>query len=218
MKPLPLAAFEPYYQGPLQVRVYQTTIESTSQWWAKDNMLQGRIQLALGNLQEGDLSIRGVALVDLKRVAGSQTPQLRGELDLSGPLDHPKEWRALFIPGVNRLLERGVKAVHIAPWQNKIQLSSAQTSKEAMVDIEMVSKEVQEALEILAKPEPILEPQPETATPPTLSTPPTPEPPGAQPATAPPVESPPSSVPDSSSVPPSTPQPPPESQPATPAP
>jgi hypothetical protein len=161
LKSLALAAFEPYYHGPPEIRVYSTTLSSTSQLLAKDNQMQGRIQLELGHLEEGDISVRGRNIIDVKKLTGGQIVQLKGELSLTGPLDRPSQWHGAFLAGnehvqhlIDRLLERGVKAVKISPWGNEVRISMLPASKETMSDIETASKEVQEALDILVTPTP----------------------------------------------------------------
>ena len=183
LDPLPLAAFEPYLHGPPEIRVYSTTLTSTSRWSARANELTGRLQLELGSLTEGDLSIHGRTLVDVKKFMGGQETRLTGEVTLTGPLDDPHKWHAGFLPGdamvqqlVSRLLDRGVEVVRISLAGTRLPVSLSPSNQATMTDIEAASKEVQEALEILALPT-IAEVVPEAATP-------SPEAPGA-PATTP---------------------------------
>ena len=125
------------------------------------------MQLELGNLEEGDISIHGRAIVDVKKLTQGQAPRLSAEVVLVGPLDRPEEWRGTFVAGdehiqhlVDRLLERGVKVIRLTPWGNKVSMSMVPSSKEVMTDIEMASKEVREALEILSAPEEVPAPAP----------------------------------------------------------
>ena len=171
LDPFPLAAFEPYLHGPPEIRVYSTTLKSTSRWAARANELMGRIQLELDNLTEGDLSIHGRTLVDVKKLTGGQEKRLSGEVTLTGPLDDPHKWHAAFLPGdatvqqlVSQLLERGVEVIRISLAGGKLPLSLSPSTQATMTDIEAASKEVQEALEILALP-PMAEIVPEAASP-----------------------------------------------------
>jgi hypothetical protein len=159
LEPLPLAAFEPYYHGPSELRVYTIALNSTSQWWARSNEFTGRLQLELDHLSEGDLSIRGRTIMDFKKITDGREPRLSGEISLTGPLDSPRQWHAEFLPGdnqmqqwVKRLLDRGVEIITFPFLGNRLPISIAPASKATMTDIEAASKEVQEALEILAFP------------------------------------------------------------------
>jgi len=177
LEPLALEALEPYYHGKSELRVYTTTLKSTSQWIARGNLLDTRIQVEVGHLSEGDLSIGGRTLIDIKKLLGanSSDARLTGEISLTGPLDAPRLWHATLLPGddqvqqlVKRLLDRGVESIKIPIPGVKIRLSMVPSSKAMMSDIEAASKEVHEALEILAfpaeEPAPMLaEPAPPTA-------------------------------------------------------
>ena len=185
LEPLALAAFEPYYQQKnVQVRVYSATLKSTSQWTAKANALEGRIQVELGHLTEGDLSVRGKTLVDVKKLAGGEEePKLRGEFQVTGPLDNPGAWRPDFVPGdaaaqqlVQPLLDRGIEIINIPFGGRKIGLSITPANQETMTDIQEVSKQVEKDLEILSAPT-------SEATPPGAQAPRAPEP-GTVPADA----------------------------------
>lgn len=160
LQPLALSAFEPYYQqGNVKLRVYQTTLKSTSQWLVDSNVLEGRVQMELGNLTEGDLSVRGRTVVDVKKLAAGETPRLNAELKISGPLDHPEAWRSEFVPGdiaaqqlVRPLLERGIEMITIPLGGQKLKVSITLASPSTMTDIEEASKQVEQDLEILATP------------------------------------------------------------------
>lgn len=161
LEPLALAAFQPYYQGPPEIRVYGTTLKSTSQWIARANTLNARLQLELGNLQEGDISVRGRAILDVKQLTRGQEPRLRGEVTLTGPLDDSSQWRAEFIAGdegiqqvVGRLLERGIQIVNIPFLGRKLGVSIGTTDADLMRRFDEVGKEISEALEILVMPSP----------------------------------------------------------------
>ena len=232
LEPLALAAFEPYFAGPPEVRVYSATLKMTSQWSARANQFTGRVQLELNQLAEGDLSIRGRPLIDVKRLTDSQEPRLTGEVRLFGSLNDPRGWHAEFLPGdervqqlVKRLLDRGVELIRLTLWGRQLPLALAPSSQARMTDIEAASREVQEALEILAGPPP--EEPPPTAptdaapeTPPAepapmgrySTPPPAPEPPPAEPAPSPPA--PPAAVEEPVS--PQPPAPPPDVTPAEP--
>ncbi|MBI3009645.1 MAG: DUF748 domain-containing protein [Candidatus Omnitrophica bacterium] len=173
LKPLALAAFEPYYHGGPEVRVYTSTVAFTARVGMRNGQLRGRIQLELGNLNEGDLSVHGRTLMDVKRLTAGQQSSLRGELILNLLIDPAGEWSAEFVPGdeqvqqwVQRLVDRGVQVVRIPIWgkQKYLNMNLIPASKAVMTDIEAASKEIGEALEILAVPvpEPVLEvaPQP----------------------------------------------------------
>ena len=159
LEPLALGAFEPYYQGRLKVRVYNATLKSTSIWLAKSNELEGRVQVELGNLSEGDLSVRGATVVDVKRLTAGGEPHLRAELKLVGPLNNPADWRPDFVPGnalvqqlVKPLLDRGIEMVRIPFGGRTIGVSLSPASPAMMSDIEAAAKQVQDELQILATP------------------------------------------------------------------
>ncbi|MBI3011747.1 MAG: DUF748 domain-containing protein [Candidatus Omnitrophica bacterium] len=195
LEPLALAAFEPYYRGPAEVRVYAMTLASTSHWMVRADILSGRIQLELGRLGEGDLSIRGRTVLDVKNLAGGPAPRLSGEITLAGPLDDPRQWHAQFLPGddqvqqlIKRLLDHGVQMIRVPLWSGEMRISLAPASKAAMANVEAASKAIQEALEILTVPIPEEVPlAPPAGEPP--SGPAAPEPTPELPAASPPAPS-----------------------------
>lgn len=159
VEPIPLAAFEPYFSGQTQLRAYTSTVRSSSYWTAKANELTGRVQLELGNLVEGDLSFRGRTVVSVKKLAGGPQLRLSGAVVLSGPLDRPWEWDAEFLTGdaqvrllVERLFEYGVRVIKIPLGGYPFYVRIAPATPEMMADIEAVSREVREALELLVTP------------------------------------------------------------------
>ncbi|MDP3703470.1 MAG: DUF748 domain-containing protein, partial [Candidatus Omnitrophota bacterium] len=195
LEPLALAAFEPYYQQrKVKVRVYQTTLKSTSQWRASSNELEGRIQVELGNLTEGDVSIGGRTIVDVKNLAPGEAPRLSAEFTIAGPLNDPSDWRSEFVPGdaaaqqlVEPLLERGIEIINI-PWgEQKIQVSITPATPTTMSTIEETSKQVQQDLEMLAEPTETPTAPEQPATPPVAAevAPQPPAPPELPPAPAP---------------------------------
>lgn len=197
LEPLALSAFEPYYQqGNVRVRVYSTTLKSTSQWLVDANALDGRVQMELGHLTEGDLSIHGRTVVDVKRLAAGAEPRLTAELKIAGPLDHPEAWRSEFVPGdtvaqqlVRPLLERGIEMITIPFGGQKLKVSISLASPSTMTGIEEASKQVEQDLEILATPAETV--QPETA--PVEAAPPAPAegaPPSPSPSVPPPSPAP----------------------------
>lgn len=159
LKPLALEAFEPYFHGRTEIRVYAATVQSTSQWQAQAGDFTGRIQLELGHLTEGDLSIHGRTIINVKHMTDRQEPKLSGELQLTGQLERPREWHTEFLPGddhvqqlIKRLLDRGVELIRIPLWTGPLRVGLSPASRETMTSIEATAKEVEEALEILAVP------------------------------------------------------------------
>ena len=159
LEPLALAAFDPYYEGRTQFRVYTTELQSTSQWWARSNQFGARVQLELVNAGEGDLSIRGRTIVDFKKLTAGAEHRLSGEVSLSGLLDDPRDWHAEFLPGddqvqqlVTRLLEHRVQIIKIPVPGGPLRVSIAPAGQLTITDVESASREVEEALEILALP------------------------------------------------------------------
>jgi hypothetical protein len=159
LDPIALAAFEPYFRGPPELRVYAATLGSTSQWTAKTNDFNGRIQLELDHLTEGDVSIRGRNIIDVKKLfANGQRPRLIGEISLVGPLGSPQLWHAALLAGndqvqqlLKRLLDRGIEVVRVPLLSGRhMPLSLIPSSAATMTTIDKASREVQEALEILA--------------------------------------------------------------------
>lgn len=157
--PFPLATFEPYFQHSPVIRAYSVTLRSASQWSAKANDLDARIQLELGNLVEGDLSVHGRTVIDVRRLAASGERSLSAELDLVGPLNDPGQWEGALIPGnppvqklVEELLERQIKVLRISLIGHHIGVRLASATSADMKDIEAAGKEISEALEILSAP------------------------------------------------------------------
>jgi len=171
MEPLALAAFGAYYQSSLRKRVDQMTLKSTSQWIAKTNQLEARIQLELGNIRAGDLAFRGRGLMDAGASSEGDERRLRGEMTLTGPLDDPAHWHAAFTPGdtklqqlVARLLERGIEVVPIPLGGQRIKVSISATSEAMMRGIETISEQIRDALDVLVPP-PVEPPAPAVAAP-----------------------------------------------------
>ena len=160
LEPLALAAFEPYYyQGRLQARVYKATLDSTSHWSAKGNELEGRIQLTIDNLDEGDLSIRGSTLMDIKQLAAGASPTLTGQVKVSGPLDDPTQWQWELVPGneivqrlMKPLLDRGREVIRVRLGGEMIKVGISAATEDEMSEIEEASKQVEASLEILTTP------------------------------------------------------------------
>lgn len=218
LEPLAMKAFDPYYHGRSELRVYTATVKSTSQWEAKANAFIGRVQLELDDLSEGDLSIRGRTIVDVKRITAGQEPRLTGEIGISGPLDRPSEWEAAFLPGdervqglVERLLEHRVTGIRVAMGGHRLLIAVSPSTEATMTEIEAMSREIQEALEILAAPP--IEPTPPAATEAEAASPP------AEAAVTPPspeAEAPPAPEPQPAAPPPPAESAPPASDPSTP--
>jgi hypothetical protein len=163
LEPLALAAFESYYAEPRHVQVKQTTLKVTSQWSANANVLSGRVQLELARFEAGMISVRDRPIANLKKFdADPVETRLHGEIAVAGPLDQPRQWRAIFVPGdeivqqqIQRLRNRGVEAITLPFWLGSLPMSLASASPTAMADVGKSSKAVQEALEILAMPSPV---------------------------------------------------------------
>jgi len=158
LEPLALVVFEPYFQRSPVIRVYGATLSSTSQWSAKANALEASIQLELGNLREGDLSVHGRTIVDIKQLAQTTASRLTGAVSLTGPLNEPGRWHGEFVAGddgtqrlVEELLERNIKIVTVALGRQPIGIHIGPVGGTPQ-DVEAVSKEIREALEILATP------------------------------------------------------------------
>jgi len=159
LEPLALALFEPYAQRSAAIRFYNMTLKLTSQWMAKVNAFEARMQLELGNLSEGDLSARGRTILDVGQLTDGGEPRLTGEIRVHGPLDQPQDWNGQFMPGdaaaqklVNQLLERKIKVLKVPFLGGRMKIRIAPASETAMMDIQAVSKEISEALDILATP------------------------------------------------------------------
>jgi len=155
LQPLALAMLEPYLQGKALVRVYESTLRSTSQWVAKADELLARIQLEVQNLREGDISILGRTVVDARQLTGGQPDvPVKGEVQLTGPLTDPNQWQANFSTqdqGVQdliaRLLEHNIKVLKLGSFGPRARVSLAPL---AGADVQEVSKDIQDALELLA--------------------------------------------------------------------
>lgn len=164
LEPLPLAAFEPYYEGPLK-RVKDATFTVTSHVTAKDNVLDGKAQLAIANVSEQDLSVVGRTLADLRKVEGEERT-LTGELQLSGPMDDPPQWKLQLVPGneivqklIGSLLARRIDAIPFKMGEQLINVELPVETEATQSTIEEASKTVQETLELIAPtlPPPVVE-------------------------------------------------------------
>jgi hypothetical protein len=173
LEPIALAAFEPYYpQGSTQVRVYQARLGATSEWSARQSALTGRMQLTIDNLSEGDISVRGSTLVDIRRIAAGSPPVLSGEMKVTGPLDDPSQWRFELVPGneivqrlIKPLLNRGREIVQLRLGRQTIKVGITHATEAVMTGIEEASKQVEESLELLVAPAELITPPQEPVTP-----------------------------------------------------
>lgn len=200
LQPLRLAAFQPYYQGPLRARVSNATLKATGHLTSKANALEGRIQVEIGSLSEADLSFFGRSVAEKKTVEGID-PALTGELQLSGPLDQPQAWNVQLAPGneivqrfLKPLMSRGIENIPVKVGTQVINVGLTPGSEADMSDIEAASKTVTDNLQIMAPQGAATEgaAPPEAAPPPAASAPeaqPVPEvvpsPEAAQPAAPP---------------------------------
>ena len=156
LEPLRLAAFEPYYQGPAQMR-YDATLKATGHLVAKANALDGRVQLEVGNLSDADLAFLGKTLGDAKKLVSGSQPALTGEIQLSGSLDQPLEWRFQLVPGneivqhlVKPLLDRGIEIIRIKVGKQTIPVGLMPATEATKADSEAAKQHVQEALQLIA--------------------------------------------------------------------
>ena len=159
--PIELAAFRPSADGAHEGRVSTATLTATSQWSARAHHLHAKVQLVFDRLEESDFSYRGRTILDMKQLAGAGGLRLSGELQLTGSLDHPADWRAEFLPGdeqmqrlVKRLLSRQVEVVRVPIGFGSLSVNLTPSSQSTMTGIEAASREIDEALEILIVPSP----------------------------------------------------------------
>ncbi len=179
LEPLPLLALDPYFQGEMKLRPYQGTMEITSRWSATDNKLDARLQIALDRFVEGDLSVRGRTIADFKKMTTPEAPQLHGEIGMAGLLNQPSSWRSALLPGdprmerfIERLLSRGIRRVTMKLWGRPVGFNLAPATEGVMTDIASASREIADALEILAiESEPPVTPAPLESSEPTLDVP-----------------------------------------------
>ena len=214
LEPLPFAAFEPYYQGGLPVKVYDARISARGRLAANANRLDGRVQLEIDQLSEADLASLGRAGDDIKKLTGEGRRALTGEFQLSGPLDRPSEWRFQLVPGndvvqrlVNPLLGRGIEVVRIRLGGFTIPVGLVPATEATKADSEAASQQLEEALAIIAPAAPV---EPALPSPPREALPGVPEHPALpapqpEPAIVPPDGAP-SPVPSQSGQSPSAPE------------
>ena len=159
MEPLALSIFDSYFQEYPVIRVYSATVASTGKWSAKANQLDARIRLEMDHLDEGDISVRGHTIFNIKRLAKEGERQLIAEVKLSGQLQDIASWQGEFIPGnaaaenlAEQLLERKIKILQMPVGSHHVGLHVASASEAVIQDGEATSKSVSEALELLAQP------------------------------------------------------------------
>lgn len=158
LSPLSLSAFQPYYdQSPWQVRVYNASIEVTARVTARQNALEGRLQLELAHLEEGDVSRRGRTVVDVKKVLNAAAQKtLSGEIRLTGPLDRPEQWQFQLVPGndtvqqlMRPLLERGVASIQLKMGEQVINVGLTPGSPDVLTDVGQAIQDVQDQLQVV---------------------------------------------------------------------
>lgn len=195
LEPLPLMIFEPYFRGKPIIRPYAVTAQSSSHWLARENRLEAKVHVELNNLEEGDLSIGGRTIIDVKRMTRGREPRLRGEFGVRGDLDRPSGWQVDFRAGdapmqelVERFEEQRITKLSVPLFGRRVNIDLAAGGPEIGDDMEMAGKEIREALELLAEEPP---PAPDAITAPAESVPPEtgtpsepPEPPVRSPAQA----------------------------------
>jgi hypothetical protein len=157
LEPLALAAFEPYYEGNIRVRVYHATLEATARLQAFDNTLDGRLQLLLGNLQEADISASGRTIVDFQKLSEASQQAMSAEVQVGGTLDSPRSWRWRMTPGndavqklVNLLLERRWKELRIQVGDQVIPIELLTGTPAGMLRVQQGSRSVADSLRFLA--------------------------------------------------------------------
>ena len=158
LDPLRLAALEPYYRV-RPARVYNATLAATGHFSVRNNMLDGRVQLEIGNLSEADLSFLRRPIEEAKRSGQEGEPALTGEVQVSGPLDDPTAWTVELAPGnliVQRLLEPllslGIENIPVKVGERVINVELAPANQAVMSDIEAASKTVTQNLQVIAPP------------------------------------------------------------------
>ncbi len=126
---------------------------------AHANDLEGRLQVELGNLSEGDLSVHGRTVVDVKKLTEGEAPRLSAEFKITGPLDAPSAWHSDFVPGdaqaqqlVKPLLDRGIEMIRIPFGAHKLGVGITSANPDTMSGIKRTSKQVDQELEILSTP------------------------------------------------------------------
>lgn len=171
LEPLRLAAFDSYYpQGKFQARPYDAKLQATAHFLAKDNQLDGRVQVTILNISEADLSYLGRTIVDFKKLTSSADDALTSEIQIVGPLDDPGQWQTKLVPGneivqrlIKPLLERGRESVQIRLGPQTIPLELSPGSEAEMTEILEGSKQIEQSLELLRTTTPATQPTGEAA-------------------------------------------------------
>jgi hypothetical protein len=161
MEPIATVAFEPYLAsiGKVQVRLYDASVSGTTLWKAHNNQLDGRFQVLLENLKQGDISMHGHTILDFAKLTRDNASKLTSEVRVTGLLDEPSGWHWECTPGtdlVQRHLrtkyDRAEEAVSFRILGQKVGLLLAPVSKEFVDAIHRASQEIQQALEVVSSP------------------------------------------------------------------
>ena len=160
LKPLKLGAFQPYYEEEkIQPGVFNATLGATGHLSAKDNALEGAVQLTIEELSETDIRFLNRAIQAAQNQEGHAEvePRLAGQLQITGLLDAPNQWTYQLAPGnaivqhlVDPLLHRGVAKIPIKVGEQVINVGLTSATKEDMSNIEEAGKTVQENLKMVA--------------------------------------------------------------------
>lgn len=161
LEPIATAAFESYLSriGKVQVRLYEAAVSGTTHWQAYGNRLDGRFQVQLDNLTQGDLSMRGHTILDFATLTRDNGGKLISEIRVMGLLDDPSGWQWECTPGTDLIqqhirtkYDRAKEVVSFRLLGQKVGLLLVPVSREFVDAIEHASREVRQALEAVSSP------------------------------------------------------------------
>ncbi len=99
VKDFDIGAVEHYInQGRLTLRFYQAQASMTARLKAVRGDFTADCQTTLTNLTDGEVSIKGVRVLDVKDAVGGPDRIVHLHIVLRGPLQRPRAWRPRFIP------------------------------------------------------------------------------------------------------------------------
>lgn len=159
LDPLHLSAFTPYYPGRWPERLQGGAIQATSQLRARNNRLEGRVQLRINGISPDALALRHRQLLrdETPRTAGDD--ELVGEIQIEGALDHPEGWQVQLAPGnaiaqqlVEPLMRRGRRQLPIALGGQAMMIALTPATEAIMISIEAAANTVEQALDLLTAP------------------------------------------------------------------
>ena len=161
LDPISLHAFGPYLQGTrqIQVRLPDALISGTARWEAQANNLDGRFQVRLDRLTDGDISVRNRPVIDFGELTRANNGKLISEIRVVGQMKQPTGWHWEWVPGTDLVQQRirsrfdsNTEAITLPLLGQKVDLVLIPIGDDFVQTLWRASEEINQALEIVSTP------------------------------------------------------------------